>query len=130
MNAEKPQSKIRPAEHAGIPREPAASQPLKTNRPSSPIISFRLEPDAAQLLSERAARLGVSPHELARHYVVEALVASEALAAIGAAVNALLKEFYGLRQDLALSVEALLASAGEVSEPQAHAWVEASLNHR
>ena len=103
-------------------------QSLKPNRQSSPITSFRLEPDEAELLSERAARLGVSPHELARHYVVEALVASEELAAIGTAVNALLQEMHGLRQDLALSVEALLASAGEVSEKQAHSWVEASLN--
>jgi len=128
MNAEQHQSKLPQAEPEVSPQEAVRRHPGKANRPSSPITSFRLEPDEAELLSERAARLGVSPHELARHYVVEALVASEELAAIGTAVNALLQEMHGLRQDLALSVEALLASAGEVSEKQAHTWVEASLN--
>ena len=101
---------------------------MKPNRPSSPITSFRLEPDEARVLAERAARLGVSPHELARHYVVEALAASGELAALSAALDALHLDVRGLRQDLTLSVEALLASAGEVNEKQAHAWVEASLN--
>lgn len=128
MNAEQHHAEAQPAE-PGLPRHEAApSQDGKAKRQSSPITSFRLEPDEAELLSERAARLGVSPHELARHYVVEALVASEELAAIGAAANTLLYEMQGLRQDFALSVEALLASAGEISEKQAHGWVEANLN--
>jgi hypothetical protein len=128
MNAEQHQAKLGQPEPEVSRHEPAPSQDGKAKRQSSPITSFRLEPDEAELLSERAARLGVSSHELARHYVVEALVASEELAAIGTAVNALLHQMHSLRQDLALSVEALLASAGEVSEKQAHAWVEASLN--
>ena len=128
MNAEQHQGQVQQAESELPCHAATCSQPGKPKRQSSPITSFRLEPDEAELLSERAARLGVSPHELARHYVVEALVASEELAAIGTAVNALLQEMHGLRQDLALSVEALLASAGEVSEKQARAWVQASLN--
>lgn len=128
MNAQQHQNRVQQTESELSPHADACLQPGKTKRQSSPITSFRLEPDEAELLSERAARLGVSPHELARHYVVEALVASEELAAIGTAVNALLQEMHGLRQDLTLSVEALLASAGEVSEKQAHAWVGASLN--
>ncbi len=128
MNAQQHQNRVQHAEPELSSHADACPQPGKTKRQSSPITSFRLEPDEAELLSERAARLGVSPHELARHYVVEALVASEELAAIGTSVNALLQGMHGLRQDLTLSVEALLASAGEVSEKQAHSWVEASLN--
>lgn len=128
MNAEEHQAQLRQPEPEVPRHEAALSRDGKAKRQSSPITSFRLEPDEAELLSERAARLGVSPHELARHYVVEALVASEELAAVGAAVNTLLYEMQELRQDLALSVEALLASAGKVNGKQAHGWVEANLN--
>ena len=93
-------------------------------------IGFRLEPEAAEALAERADCLKVSPHDLARYYVVEALAASQHLSAMGVAIQTLNQELDGLRGDLALSVEALLASAGEVSEKQARAWVEGTLNRR
>jgi len=101
---------------------------MKTESQIRAAIGFRLEPEQARLLAERAGRLGVSPHELARYYVVESLLASEELAAVGNAVGALHQQVQRLKQDLALAVEALLASAGQVSEKQARAWVEASLN--
>ena len=128
MNAQPLQSQMPKDKHTGVPGESAPAHRMKGTRQGSPNISFRLQPDEIHVLAERAARLGVSRHELARHYVVEALAAAEELAAVGAAVSALHHEMLGLRQDLALSVEALLASAGEVSEKQAHTWVEASLN--
>jgi predicted transcriptional regulator len=92
------------------------------------VISFRLDPELARPLEQQARRLGVSPHELARHLVTEALTATEQLAALGAAVTALHQAMQGLRENLALSVEALLASAGEVEAREARAWVEANLN--
>ncbi len=100
--------------------KPTSAKPL--------IVSFRLDAEATGLLNERAARLGVSPHELARYYVTESLHAAEELAAVGTAVDALHQQVRQLNQDLALATEALLASAGRASEKQAHAWVEASLN--
>lgn len=128
MNTEHTHDQAQPPE-PGLPRPGAAPSPDgKARRQPTPVTSFRLDPDELELLAERAAHLGVSPHELARHYVVEALVASEELAAVGAAVNALLYQMQGLRQDLAFSVEALLASAGEVNDEQARGWVAANLN--
>jgi hypothetical protein len=91
-------------------------------------IGFRLELDQAGLLAERAARLGVSPHELARYYVVESLLAAEELAAVGNAVGIVHQQMQQLNKDLALAVEALLASAGRVSEKQARDWVKTMLN--
>ena len=128
MNTEQPDPEhTNPDSDHLLPAPRGAS--LRRARPSSsPVISFRLEPEHASLLSERAARLGVSPHEMARHYVSEALVASEEMAALAAAVNAGLYQLQEMRQDLALSVKALLVSAGRVGKAQAHTWVEETLN--
>ena len=103
---------------------------MNTKSQSRTKIGFRLEPEAAEALAERANCLKVSPHDLARYYVVEALAASQHLTGMGIAMQALNRELNGLRADLALSVEALLASAGEVGEKQARAWVEGTLNRR
>ena len=53
---------------------------MKPERPTSPVVSFRLKPDEVRLLAERAERLGVSPNELARYYVIEAIFAAVHLA--------------------------------------------------
>lgn len=87
-------------------------------------ISFRLDDPSSRVLAERATRLGVSPHELARHYVLEILQQAEERAALREAVVALHKEITGFREDIALATEALLASAGKVTDQEAHAWVE------
>ena len=101
---------------------------MKPERPTAPVVSFRLKPDEVRLLAERAERLGVSPNELARYHVIEALFSAVHLAELGAALSAVHEQSQGLRQELALSVEALLASAGEVNEKQAKSWVQTNLN--
>lgn len=91
-------------------------------------IGFRLEAQEIAILSERAEKLGVSPHELARSYVLELLGASEERTALREGVVTLHNVIGLLREDLALSVEALLISAGKVSEEQARKWAEENLN--
>jgi hypothetical protein len=103
---------------------------MKPERPTAPVVSFRLKPDEVRLLAERADRLGVSPNELARFYVIEAMFAAVHLTELGAALAAVHEQSQGLRQDLSLSVEAMLASAGEVNEKQAKSWVQTNLNRR
>lgn len=82
-------------------------------------ITFRFDEPSAALLAERAARLRVSPHELAREYVHEMLHEAEERAVLLAAMNA-------LRQDVGVAVGALLTSAGKMSRDAALAWVRAN----
>ena len=96
--------------------------PKPTRPPSIPapaILSFRLDEASAAVLSQRAARLGVSPHELAREYVLVILAEAEERAALYAAIVA-------LRQDLGLATGVLLSAAGKVKEDEARAWVKAN----
>lgn len=83
-------------------------------------IAFRLDPDCRRKLSERAARLGFSSNELARHYVSEMLQDHEERAALREAVTALSQHIGKLRED----VEALLTSSGKVAPNEAHQWVQ------
>lgn len=93
--------------------------------PSVPaVIGFRLDEESSAVLCHRAAALGVSPHDLARRYLIEVLHEPEERAALRAAVVALHQEITGTREDIALATEALLASAGKVTDQEAHAWVE------
>ena len=90
-------------------------------------IGFRLDLDSSRVLAERAARLGVSPHELARHYVVELLHESEERAAFRTAFEQVQQNLEQFRNDFAFAVEALLSSAGKVSKEEARTWVAKSL---
>ena len=93
--------------------------------------SFRLEEASQRVLAERAAALGVSPHELARRYVLESLKPvpsppdrpSHDPAELLEGLQAVYYHLLETRKDLALAVEALLSRAGQVSEAEAHAWV-------
>ena len=88
------------------------------------VVSFRLDEASRLVLGQRAAALDVSVHELARRYLIEVLQEAEERVALREAVVALHKEVSGSREDIALAVEALLTSAGKVSDHEAHAWVE------
>jgi hypothetical protein len=91
-------------------------------------ISFRLDPASSRRLAERAAQLGVSPHELARHYVVELLQAPEERTALRTAFEELHQNLHQFRSDFAFAVEALLTSAGQVPKEEAQTWVQKSLS--
>lgn len=103
---------------------------MKSRAPESQVISFRVDAEEFRILAARAASLGVSPHALARFYVSEALLAAMQLSDLGSAVLALQTEVAGQRGDLALSMQALLSSAGKTSAKEAEAWVEKCLNRR
>jgi hypothetical protein len=86
-------------------------------------IGFRLDAPHRQVLEERAASLGISPHALARHYVIEMLHQAEEHVALGEALLALFEQLRKIRGDVATTAEALLIAAGEVEADQARAWV-------
>ena len=87
-------------------------------------IGFRLETEPRRILTERAAQLGISPHALARDYVLEILGEAEERVALRQAIQTLSQELANTHECLALAVEALLISAGKVEVPKARAWVE------
>ena len=91
-------------------------------------IGFRLDPASSRVLAERAAQLGVSPHELARHYVVELLQEPAERAALRTAFEQLHQNLQQFRSDFAFAVEAILTSAGQVPKDEARTWVEKSLS--
>jgi len=90
-------------------------------------IGFRVDEELFAELTRRAKALGVSPHELARHYVMELLSAEEERTALRETVNAVGQHMIEIRKDIALAVEALLSSAGTLDEKQAHQWTQRNL---
>lgn len=86
------------------------------NRPPA-TIGFRLKEPHLRLLLEQAARMAISPHELAQMYVREALEERPEREALFLAITR-------LREELATVAEALLIKAGKVPPKDAHAWVE------
>ncbi|MCZ7640636.1 MAG: hypothetical protein M5U12_33985 [Verrucomicrobia bacterium] len=63
-------------------------------------VGFRLDADHSQALTRRAVKAGLSPHELARQFVVEALHDNERLSVLEQAVKALCAEMQELHRDL------------------------------
>ena len=98
-----------------------------TENSAPTVITFRLDESSLRILLDRAARLNVSPHELARHYVEELVHAAEERAMLREAFAQLHENFTAFRRDFAVSVEALLTSAGTVSEEDARKWVTEGL---
>ena len=84
------------------------------------VIGFRLPEEAREILAARALHLGRTPHLLAQHYVLLALMAPETLDALNERITA-------LQKDLAAITEALLTHAGKVAEPDAIKWVNHNL---
>jgi hypothetical protein len=109
--------------------------PRKTHSPTlqpdplaPAMVGFRLgDEESRRLLGQRAARLGVSPHDLARYYVLEMLQERQERAVLREALGELHEQFQQFRADFAFAVQGLLTSAGKVSENQARAWVNASI---
>lgn len=102
----------------------APRTPRPTGKSSSSPIGFRLDALSRRVLVERAEQLGISPHELARHYVLELLGEAEERSALREAVTDLHLQLTQVRADLALSIQALLTSAGKVPAAEAAQWVE------
>src|ERR1039458_159037 len=107
-----------------------ASPPEKRKRglsasDSSPAtVGFRLNPEHGCILAGRASALGVSPHELARRYLIEVLEESEERAALRQAVQTLNGNIASFRDEFIFAVEALLGSAGKLKEAEAVAFID------
>ncbi len=92
--------------------------------PSPLIIGFRLDDESRRILSERAARLGVSVHALARSYVNEALHVREERAILTRSLQTIEERLTLIRGDVATTAEVMLTNAGKVEPKEAHRWVE------
>lgn len=91
-------------------------------------IGFRLDETSRQALGRQAKRLGVSPHELARFYVLELLSANEERQALRDTLEMVYHQNDCFRRSMALAVEALLTASGKLSPQQAKEWSAANFN--
>lgn len=101
--------------------------------PTPKTVCFRLDAASRRQLATRAAALKMSPHDLARQYVMERLqqVASQpagAPAEFLRGLTAIYEQIREARVDVALGVEVLLSRAGNVTEAEARDW--ATENYR
>lgn len=99
--------------------------PKKLAAASAPeTIGFRLDPSASKTLADRARRLGVSSHQLARDYVMQALQAGDQEARLKDATDSVHAHLHELREDLSLALEALIIVAGDLEQKEARAWMK------
>lgn len=87
-------------------------------------IGFRLDAASRQVLGERAFRLKVSVHDLARDYVIEALQAQDVRFLLAQSLQGIEERLNLLRGDFATTTEAMLVNAGKIKAEEAHRWVE------
>ena len=104
--------------------------------PAPGTIAFRLDDASRKLLGERAARLKISPHELARDYLIEMLKpspqrtvlqdqnAANEREVLWAALNSLHERMIDLRRDLVLVAEGILVATRAMTKEDARAWVD------
>ena len=92
-----------------------------------PTIGFRLDDEHKMVLFQRARLLKMSVHDLARHYVIQALHEGDERQQIISAVVALRDEIREARKDVAVSTQELLISAGKGTLSQAREWVKENL---
>lgn len=95
---------------------------LRKTTKSPGTIGFRLDAEAHRALAGRAARLGLSPHALAKLYVMDMLQQDENRADLADGLRVCIKMLDRLRQNV-LST-AILVASGRCTEKEARAWVE------
>ncbi len=103
------------------------AQPSSATTPKT--VCFRLDPASRRQLATRAAAMKMSPHDLARQYVMERLqqVASQpagAPAEFLRGLTAIYEQIREARVDVALGVEVLLSRAGQITEAEARNWAK------
>ena len=89
-------------------------------------VGFRLDATHNKLLFERATALKMSPHELARIYVVQMLHEGNERRDIYQAIQATFNQLTESRKDTALVAQELLISSG-IDEKNAKTWVKENL---
>lgn len=90
-------------------------------------IGFRLDDEHRKLLLQRARKAGLSPHDMARAYVVQALHNEEHLPAIRESMLQIFNQIQHLQGGLALAAEVLLVAGGKTTDAQARKWVQDNL---
>ncbi|MCP5525100.1 MAG: ribbon-helix-helix protein, CopG family [Verrucomicrobiales bacterium] len=90
-------------------------------------IAFRVDLETAAALVEHAARLGVSPHDMARELVRLGLQQVAGFAELGGALDEIRDTLRQLRGDVATTAEALLVTAGGQTREAAYEWVEKNI---
>ena len=99
---------------------------MKSTSLCPPVVSYRLDPQAAGELAVEAKKLGISPHELARRVLLDWL-SDQDRHATEQALAELRAEVAKVRADLREAVIALLADAGRCSREDAEDWVNGRL---
>lgn len=90
-------------------------------------VGFRLDAGSHEILAARAAGLQVSVHALAKSYVLQLLHSEQERIALHREIAALHELCLRHRNDFLFAVEALLASAGQVSPEDARTWIHDNL---
>ena len=101
---------------------------MKRNKTLTEHVGFRLDEETYQLLAEQGAERNMGTNDMARCLVSRALQDAEAQASLHEILSLIRLEVQELRQDLSLSTEALLTSAGKVEEKEAKTWIAENLN--
>ena len=113
-----------------MPKKLAAQPELSGIQLAPQNVGYRIDAETRQLLGERCARLGVSPHEWARHCLLTLLHEDADRSGWQTAVASLHHEINDLRNDLALATQALLIVAGKMPEEKAREWIGRNLKPR
>ena len=107
---------------------PNPARSATAGRPeASATVGFRLDEASYRVLAERAARLGVSVHALARNYVFEMLQSTEERTVLRDALLGLQQKVERIQGDVATATEALLITAAKIKPEEAQAWVNENL---
>ena len=92
------------------------------------IIGFRLDPDSREALLGRASQRGISIHDLARIYVLEALHAETERTILEEGFGNLRQQLRQQQMELGKIAYALLIGAGKLKEDQAREWVQKNIS--
>lgn len=87
------------------------------------VFGFRLPPKEREKFIARAAALAMSPHELARLYVMERLSANEADEDVRDSLARIQSDLTDTRQELALAAMAILQHGGKTTKQVAEEFV-------
>lgn len=92
-------------------------------------IGFRLpDEESRDILGSRAQALGMSAHELARHYTLQMLREEDQRQETHAALVEVFRAVAGLRSSLHLVAEAAITASGRYTKEQARAWMLENLS--
>ena len=90
-------------------------------------VGFRIDPHHYDLLAGQAKLLGESVGDVARRLVIQKLNEKDEVAVISEKMTAVERQLLELRKDFAISVQVLLAFAGNIKEHDAKTWVAENL---